>query len=108
MEEQVGKAAEEKRPGGFGRFTLRAGVIVLLYVLSVGPTLRLNKMGLFSPKLEVVYAPVAWAYYKTPFHKPLGVYLHWWCPKFYDKNGDRKFRFENGPATRRSHITRGS
>ena len=91
MEEQVGTAAEEKRSGGFGRFVLWAGVIVLLYVLSLGPVcLICNKRNFDSPLL-IVYDPLELVYEDTPLHKPLGIYLHWWYPAGFDKNGEKAF-----------------
>ena len=96
MDEQPAIAAQkdEKHSIHWGALILWPVVILILYVLSVGPiTMILFKRGI-APKCEfmlTIYAPLGWAYKNTSLHKPLGMYLHLWAPHYYDKNGDNKF-----------------
>lgn len=80
---------EEKHSKSLPGFIVWPFVILILYVLSVGPVEMMEDKGRIShnnPMLRI-YEPLAWAYMKTPFHKPLGMYLHLWS-KHFDKNGD--------------------
>lgn len=99
MEEQAETREETKYSRGFGSYALWAGVVLVLYVLSFGPVAmigrKLEPTGLFRshPRFfELIhrpyYAPLGWAYYKTPLHKPLGMYMHLWCPQSFDKHGE--------------------
>jgi len=66
--------------------------IVILYVLSYGPIVRMQEKGLFSIKNRLVrnfYAPLWWAYGTKTFHKPLGMYLHLWDPDFFDDKNEK-------------------
>jgi hypothetical protein len=65
-------------------------VILILYVLSYGPVTTLVDKGRISVPnvpLATFYMPLQWAYERTPFEKPLGMYMHLWSPKYFDKNG---------------------
>jgi hypothetical protein len=68
-------------------------LMVIVYLLSFGPVLMvLNKrenQGLPDPRIvDLLYAPWIWTYTSTPFHKPLGIYMHFWDPKEFDKDGN--------------------
>lgn len=67
-------------------------VVLFFYVLSAGPVFMLGRKGIISPKssafLSVFYAPVVFIYDRTFLHRPLGMYLHFWSPEDFDKNGD--------------------
>jgi hypothetical protein len=93
MEEPAETREETKDSRGFGIYALWAGVVLVLYVLSWGPLVRwedpLVRMGL-PRDIGLLYMPWMWAYDKTPLHKPLGMYLHVWCPEEIDKNGDMR------------------
>ena len=83
--------SEEKHSINWG-FVVWPLLILLLYALSEGPVTMVKYKGHISDgsrqSLEKFYKPLDWAYLKTPLHKPLGMYLHWWAPAWYDKNGD--------------------
>jgi hypothetical protein len=91
MEESAKTKSEEKRSGGFGWYGLWAGVIVLLYILSIGPYAmweeHMASKGLSVGSFNVLYIPWWWIYEKTPFHRPLGLYMHLWVPLQFDKQG---------------------
>src|SRR5438105_4651707 len=100
MEEPAETREETKHSKGFGSYALWAGVVLVLYVLSFGPVAmiarKLEPKGVFRshPRFfELIhrpyYGPFVWAYNKTLLHKPLGVYMHLWCPQSFDKHGDR-------------------
>jgi hypothetical protein len=75
----------------WGAIILWPSVILLLYMLSWGPVLRMWDDGRISHRNRFVgrlYAPVNWAYFKTPLHKPLGMYTHLWSPEHFDNNGE--------------------
>jgi hypothetical protein len=73
-------------------FVLLPVVMAVLYVLSLGPVIMLVDKGRISgtSSLEAFYHPLERAYRRTIFHKPLGMYLHLWVPRKFDKNGDMK------------------
>lgn len=84
---------EEKHSLNWRAFFLWPSLILLLYVLSFGPFMLLYSYNEVSPYNKIMwnfYRPVTWAYDETPLHKPLGMYLHIWMPKVFDKNGDSK------------------
>lgn len=91
MEEPAETREETKPSGGFGIYALWAGVILVLYVLSLGPFLTMERKKVWQSRPAVfrsLYRPLIWGYRETPLHKPLGVYLHLWLPQEYDKTGD--------------------
>jgi hypothetical protein len=105
MDEQPAIAApgEDKHSINWGAFIFWPFVILILYVLTFGPVMRFgsvlmvvvarNKGSIYisDPRnrfSEKFYAPLGWAYNKTPLHKPLGMYMHLWLPRCFDKNGD--------------------
>jgi hypothetical protein len=62
---------------------------ILMYVLSSGPYMMAEQKGLAAaPVLQTIYEPLFYAYFHTPFHKPLGMYFHLWRHQVFDKNGD--------------------
>ena len=84
--------AEAKRSRGFSGYVVWGLVIVAVYVLSLGPVRLMGVKGMYSPSTRRIvshfYAPWTWAYNHTPLHKPLGMYLHLWCPDIYDQSGE--------------------
>jgi hypothetical protein len=83
---------EVSRSGGRAHYLGWAFMMVVLYVLSFGPFYLTAVNRRLTPAwagvASVVYNPWQWAYYKTPLHKPLGWYMHLWCPRVFDKKGD--------------------
>lgn len=91
MEEPAEETAEKKQGRGFWGYVYWAGVILLLYVLSAGPFMMMWEKGVWRSRpglLETLYSPLSWAYGATPLRKPLGMYIHMWCPETFDNNGD--------------------
>jgi hypothetical protein len=89
MEEQAETTAEGKEGRGVWTYVYWAGAVLVLYVLSWGPTFMMFQKGWWNyARLAPLYRPLGWAYDKTPLHKPLGMYLRLWCPNRFDKNGD--------------------
>lgn len=83
--------AEEKHSIPWTGFIVWPFVILILYVLSIGPVAIMSDKGLISHNNEFIwkfYKPLGWAYLNTPLHRPLGMYLHLWVPKHFDKHGD--------------------
>ena len=72
------------------------GVLLLLYVFSIGPVAMLENRNLISSStpgyqaLEAFYWPARWALEKTPLRKPLVMYLSLWVPEWYGGNGKYK------------------
>jgi hypothetical protein len=69
-------------------------VVVVLYVLSLGPVMMMvqkKSISPFSSTYHVIgtfYYPIEWAGRKVPMLKrPMGKYLHLWVPKLYDRKG---------------------
>jgi hypothetical protein len=93
MVEQLAIAApkDEKHSMNWGALILWPVVVLILYILSTGPVAMMEEKGRISHSNEfmrVFYMPWTWAYKGTPLHKPLGLYLHLWLPKHFDKKGD--------------------
>lgn len=85
--------AEDKQSSGLGAFLVWPLAVLIVYLLCIGPFVMLVDRQVVSGKmeamLEVIYAPVEWAYDNTPLHKPIGMYLHLWSKRFNAK-GDQK------------------
>ena len=84
---------EERRSINWGAVILWPFVILFLYVLSFGPFWMMWDKGFISTHQtfsDKFYRPLEWAYEETPLHKPLGMYLHLWVPKYFDKKGEQK------------------
>src|ERR1041385_8442679 len=82
---------EAKKSRGFGSFVVWGVGGVMVYVLGSGPAFRYLWHDPSTPLYEVIsygYSPLRWAQWKTPLHKPLGIYWHIWCPKIYKLEGD--------------------
>jgi hypothetical protein len=85
---QPAPETDEKKSRGLGSYVVWGFVVVMAYVLSSGPVLRLVP-GTLSPNVAFrIYYPVAWAYLQTPLHRPIGMYWHLWLPDTYDKHGN--------------------
>lgn len=83
--------SEERRSFNWRAFVLFPLVILIFYVLSAGPAVRLLRDTHRSRRLEFfqkMYYPVIWAYVNTSLQKPLGLYFHFWVPEQFDKAGD--------------------
>ena len=69
-------------------------VVVVLYVLSVGPVMMITlKRNISNPHptaqfFASFYKPLEWVYAKTLLHKPLGMYYHLWIPSVIDSHGN--------------------
>ncbi len=84
-------AKDEKRSAFLPGFIVWPVVILLLYVLSIGPIWMLvvkKRIPPFNEFMDTLYAPIEWAYGQAPLHKPLGMYFHLWVPTIVDKDGD--------------------
>jgi hypothetical protein len=82
---------EEKFSFNWRIFILWPFVILLLYVLSLGPVVGMQakqRDWYFGPALSVFYMPLEWTYEKTPLQKPLGMYLRLWAPEYFTKEGE--------------------
>jgi hypothetical protein len=86
----------EKKSRGLGSYVLWAFFVVMMYVLSIGPVEALIYSRRIDRRISMVYIPLDWAYGKTFLHKPLGIYLHLWCPRVWDSRGEPIRRNRNG------------
>lgn len=88
------KPNEEKRSFNWG-WVVWPVVVLGIYILSSGPMLLMtedqNRWRTPPQILSGPYAPVGWAYRKTPLRKPLGLYLHLWLPSRFNRNGEPEF-----------------
>ena len=94
------KPAETSTPNNakhsinWGALFLWPVVILILYAFSIGPAVMItdkSDLGQYNKLIGKYCFPYAWAWHSTPLHKPLGMYLHLWVPKHFDKNGDIPF-----------------
>jgi hypothetical protein len=81
----------EKHSINWGALILWPAVILLLYVLSGGPYMKMLDKQHTGHMVTEFYIPSARAYTDTPLHKPLGLNFHLWAPGIFDKNGDEIF-----------------
>lgn len=80
------QAAEEKRSISWGVIILWPVVILILYIMSVGPFMMMYDRELITnTRIMAVYEPLDWAYKYTCLHKPLNLYLSLWCKRFKDE-----------------------
>jgi len=70
-------------------------VIFIIYLLSFGPVWKLFDMSKppaqesFSrDAVDNICVPWHWAYFYTPLHRPLGLYMHLWAPEFFFQDGN--------------------
>ena len=80
---------EAKQSRGLGSYVVWGFVVVVVYVLSSGPMLRLVLKNKLNNKVMIIYEPLGRFYQYTPLRKPFGMYLHLWCPE--DINTEGKF-----------------
>jgi hypothetical protein len=79
---QPAPETDEKKSCGLGSYVVWAFVAVMVYVLSSGPVVlmaqksKLRLKPLPYPVLDIIYAPLNWAYNDPFLHKPLGIYFH--------------------------------
>jgi hypothetical protein len=77
MTNEAEEGQERSSRGVFGVWLCCLAVIVVLYVLSVGPVMKITlKMNISNPHpaarlFASFYKPLEWAYAKTLLHKPL-------------------------------------
>jgi hypothetical protein len=95
MDEPIQEAeltAKAKRSRGFAGYVGWGFLAVVLYLLSYGPVRLMGVKGMYplatKRVVNQIYAPFIWTYNNTPLHKPLGMYLHLWCPDIYEQNGE--------------------
>jgi hypothetical protein len=94
--QSVGPTAEVKRSRGLAGYAVWGFlVLVMVYLLSPGPVWRLFasriKAGSPVPALRSIYWPWRYAYWHTPLHKPLGMYMHLFLPETYEEDGQIAF-----------------
>jgi len=82
-------AAEAKRSRGFASYCVWGFVVVMVYVLSWGPVVRLGNYSAIHPSVLYVYRPLGWLHDNTPLRQPLRMYLQLWCP-WLKKDSDTK------------------
>lgn len=81
---------------GLRSYFLWGFVVVMLYVLSSGPMMKLGltrKLIQYRPYIRKVYAPLVWAHERTPLWRPLGMYWHLWLPAVYAPDGSTPASF---------------
>lgn len=91
MEEPAETREETRRSRGFGSYVFWTVMVLVLYVLSWGPFVMMERKGIWERPpvlLEGFYFPIYWAYSETVLHKPVGMYLRLWCPQGFTTNGD--------------------
>ena len=72
---------EAKHSRGLGSYVVWAFMVVMVYVLSIGPTLALCYRGKLNSKVMVIYKPLPWAFSGNALCKPMVRYLEFWCPE---------------------------
>jgi hypothetical protein len=82
--------------GMLGVWLCYLGVAVMLYILSLGPVMMMVQNKSISPGsstfevLDTFYHPLEWTVNKIPpLEHTIGMYLHLWAPKLFDRKGDR-------------------
>jgi len=69
-------------------------LILVVYVLSIGPVLKFTTKYRSSIPIPVMvsivsfYNPIKWAYETPLLHKPLGLYYPLWVPNLIDSKGN--------------------
>ena len=96
--ESHSRAADNMHSTGYWSFILLPMLALVLYVLSIGPVMRMRADNFFPAGtgglLSKFYSPVSWAYWETPLHKPLGMYFHMWVPTCCATNGEFWIRID--------------
>ena len=77
--------SEEKGGRGYWGFVIWPVVVVMIYVLSVGPAVFAVERKVVGEGLLVIYLPLK-QLKNTPFERPLKIYISWWLP-LYKKRG---------------------
>ena len=78
---------EEKSSRSYWGFVLWPFVIIVLYALSAGPAWLAISKGLIGLNCIIVYRPLVRVVDATPLQRPFYMYIHLWCPDWYDKDG---------------------
>jgi hypothetical protein len=95
MKDPAETTAERKEGRGVWTYVYWVGGILVLYVLSWGPYAMMQEKvwkgrSSWGYSVGYLYQPLNRAYVETPLHKPLGLYLHLWCPSSFDKHGENQ------------------
>ena len=70
---------EKKRSKAEG-WLMAVGVLLVVYVLSIGPAARWKMThGGVDDAFWRVYGPVKWLHNHSPLETPIGRYYDWWC-----------------------------
>jgi endonuclease/exonuclease/phosphatase (EEP) superfamily protein YafD len=85
---QPAPETDEKKSRGLGSYLVWAFVVVMAYVLSIGPVLKLCYRGVLSPKVLIIYKPLDLLCTRNALTQPMVRYLEFWCPEV--KNGPPK------------------
>jgi hypothetical protein len=89
-QESVSPAKEEQSAGGpFLSFVM----VLILYVLSTGPVVRLMDYGRISEKtLDKIYAPIVWLDQTSAGRAALEPFFHWYGEKLWAWGSSSKQR----------------
>ena len=79
---------EEKSSRSYWGFVLWPLAVFVLYALSIGPAMLGVRKGIISWKVLNAYTPLWGVVHAASLDKPCRIYLHFWSPGDYDKNGD--------------------
>ena len=79
--------SEEKGGRRYWGFVIWPVVAAMVYVLSVGPAYWAVRKDIFGHKVLQVYNPLFRVIGATPFQRGVGVYLHFWVPDLYRRDG---------------------
>ena len=78
---------EEKSSRSYWGFVLWPSVVLVVYVLSVGPAHLAVERKLINWRLLYAYMPLDRTVDAVGLRKPYFMYLHLWCPDLFDKDG---------------------
>src|SRR5438128_1191326 len=83
MDESTETKPETKRAGGFAHWVYWFVVVVLLYVLSIGPVAgirsRIKGFGKNGDKaIFIIYTPLRPLFAWAPLNVPFMLYIEWW------------------------------
>ena len=84
---QDSTTSEEKSSRSYWGFVLWPVAVVVLYVLSIGPLELAWQKDLIPRSVYNIHEPLRDGISGTPLEKPVGMYMHLWCPGRYRKDG---------------------
>jgi hypothetical protein len=77
----AGDAAMKSAGPAISALFLVLVTLLLLYVLLLGPAVRLHHRGILTKEIEIVYAPLEWAAHHFSFiERTLIPYISLWAP----------------------------